>query len=481
MVLAHQLEAVVVRCRPPQRRLDHLDEVEHPRLVGRLAGHGAHRSGGAPGHPQRKLVPRDEVTCRCPTGVPLGAPGEREMCLAALYCADTSRERNRCGATGDNPRHGEAPACGDDAVVPQCPGAGQPRDVPEAVGVLDDETPPARSERDPNGAVHPCEFAHHRVRYEVRCHQAVGHEVGVVRRVPELAAVREAPTGGGTHGLADAVVLPFPDEAALQTGGVLEHAPVVGERAVRVAHRVAVLAHDERPVSESVPPVHLHRPDRRVHRADDVGDIAAAVNPAGVEHGALVVERSARVRVAHPRGKRLVMGAVSGLVAEGPEDDARVVAVTLHHAGAPREPRAAVAGVVAQARVVRVALDVRLVHHVQADLVAEVEEAVVVRVMGAADSVDVVALHRHEVGTHVVHRDGFAALGVVVVAVDATDHHALCIHEQRTVTHLHRPEADGLCHHLASCAVGRDQFDEHPIALRDLGRPGEHPRHRAAQ
>jgi hypothetical protein len=41
-----------------------------------------------------------------------------------------------------------------------------------------------------------------------------------------------------------------------------DHVPVVGERAVRVAHRMAVLAHDQRSVAEPVAPVGLDRVDR---------------------------------------------------------------------------------------------------------------------------------------------------------------------------------------------------------------------------
>ena len=79
-----------------------------------------------------------------------------------------------------------------------------------------------------------------------------------------------------------------------------------------------------------------------------------------------------------------------------------MVAVALDHAGDAGHPRVAVPGVVAQARVPRVCLGIRLVDHIETEFVAEIEEPRVVRVVRAPHGIHVVLLHQHQIGTHVV-------------------------------------------------------------------------------
>ena len=64
--------------------------------------------------------------------------------------------------------------------------------------------------------------------------------------VAEVAAVRPV-LAPARVALPDAVVDPLPDEPALERVVLLERGEVVGEPAVRVAHRVRVLAEDQRP------------------------------------------------------------------------------------------------------------------------------------------------------------------------------------------------------------------------------------------
>ena len=208
---------------------------------------------------------------------------------------------------------------------------------------------------------------------QVGRHQPVGNEVAVVGLVAELAAVGE-PAFAARETSEQAVVLPLPDEPTLQAGRGRDHVPVVGERAVRVAHRMAVLAHDQGPVTPTVAPVLGDRVDRRIHRAHDIAAGGSAVDPAVVEHCALVVQRPRWVGPADPTRQRLMVAAVAGFVAERPHDHARMVAVTLDHSSTSRQPCRPVARVIAQARVVGVALDVGFVDDVHPDLVTEIEE-----------------------------------------------------------------------------------------------------------
>ena len=117
------------------------------------------------------------------------------------------------------------------------------------------------------------------------------------------------------------------------------------------------------------------------------------------------------------------------------------------------------------------ALDVRLVDDVQPELVAEIEEARIVRVVRAPDGVDVVLLHQQQIGAHVVDGDGLAPLGMVIVAIHAPHHDAPPVDEQVAVAHLDRAEADDDAHCLDHRAVRIDQRHDHPVATGTLGRP----------
>ena len=299
---------------------------------------------------------------------------------------------------------------------------------------------------------------------QVGGHEPVGHEVAVVGGVAELAAVGE-PHRAVREALAQGLVLPLPKEAPLEAGGRLDHVPVVGQRAVAVAHGVAVLAHDQRPPARAGLAVAADGVDLRVHGAHDVGDGRAAVLPAAAADGRLVVQRPGRVRFPDPCGQSVVIGPVAGLVAEAPHDHRRMVPVPLHHAGAAVHEGVPVGGVVADGVLVSVALDVGLVHDVEAQLVAERVERVVVRVVGRADRVDVVEAHKPQVVPHVLDGHGLAPVGVMVMAVHAEDPDRAAVHQQLPVAHLHPADSHPL----------RLDLDDAPVGAQQLGGQGVEP------
>ena len=134
--------------------------------------------------------------------------------------------------------------------------------------------------------------------------QAVQAEVAVVRLVAEVAAV--GPARRAVRQLLDeAVVPPLPDEAALQSVRGLDRVPVLGQRAVAVAHRVRVLAHDQRVALPAGAGVLDEGRDRRIHRAGEVADLLVA-RPVPADR-ALVVERPARVVAADLAGLGVVV------------------------------------------------------------------------------------------------------------------------------------------------------------------------------
>ncbi len=159
----------------------------------------------------------------------------------------------------------------------------------------------------------------------------------------------------------------------------------------------------------------------RIHRAGQVADRSLVARPVPAD-GALVVERPGRVERAHPGGRGLVVGAVTGLVAQRPGDDRWVVPVALDHPRHAGDPLAEVARVVAQGALEGVRLDVRLVDDVQAELVGQVEEGRVVRVVRRAHGVEPELLHLSTRSARIdVRRDDPSGVLVEVVAVDAAD------------------------------------------------------------
>ena len=292
-------------------------------------------------------------------------------------------------------------------------------------------------------------------------HQPVTAEIGIVGALADVAA-EEEPSPGATQ----AVVAPFPDEPTLQTVDVLERRHVVGQ-AAGVAHRVAELAQDERPSAVEA----VGRPlpqafDRRVHRADQIAHRGLGVEV--VHERALVVEGTGRIGTSDPRRRGIVRRAVPGLVAERPGDHARVVAIAQHHASAAFQDRPVVADVVAQRRLTGVGLDVGLVDHVQAVLVAQVVEQRIVRVVGAPDGVDMVLLHQLQIATHRGLVDGPAPVGIELVAIDPDDDHWFAVDQQLAVPHLDRPEPDALAAHVDHVAERRAERDDGPIERRAL-------------
>ena len=164
-----------------------------------------------------------------------------------------------------------------------------------------------------------------------------------------------------------------------------------------------------------------------VHPALDVADL---VKGAAVEH-ALVVDQPAGVvlveEVAH--GQDVLAGV--GLVAAAPDQDGGVVFVPLehgagavHHAVPPfRQAARHVPGGFHRAHLLpgAVALQVGLVDHIDAVLVAQLVPEGLVGVVAGAHRVDVVAAEGLHGAVHILGADGAAGGGVPLVAVDAVE------------------------------------------------------------
>ncbi len=325
-----------------------------------------------------------------------------------------------------------------------------------------------RFTRDPHRRRQPLVLPHRGLRPSIGPDHPVAHEIAVVRRLAEVAAV--GPVGPAVgQGLDQAVVEPLPDEPALEPGSRFDRVPVVGEVAVAVAHRVRELAHDQRMALEAGAGVIDDGRDRRVHRAGDVAD-ALVARPV-VADGALVVERPARVVAAQPGGRGVVVEAVARLVAERPEDDRRMVLVALRHPRHAIDPLREIPVVVAQGALEGVRFDVGLADDVHPELVGQGEEGRVVRVVRGAHGVEPELLHQDEVGMHRFDRDDPPGVLVEVVAVDAPQVDPGAVDQQVQALDLDPPEADLGGRLLDDLAIRVAQRDRQRVEVRRLRGP----------
>ena len=258
----------------------------------------------------------------------------------------------------------------------------------------------------------------------------VEHEGAVVGRVAEVAAVRVAHRAVGQP-LLEAVVAPLPDEPALEPGCRLDRVPVLAERAMLLpiawaySHMISGCRCAGGPACATIAEIGGY-----------IGQVTSltrlVARPVEADR-ALVVQRPRGVGAPHPAGGRVLVRAVPDSL----PSDHRMIdgwpTVAGHHPRDALDPLRPVAGVVAQLVDVGVRLDVGLVDHVQPDLVAKVEERLLVGVVRGPDRVDVEPLHQLDVGAHLVAADRAPCRRVEVVAVDAVDEHRLAVDQQLAV------------------------------------------------
>ena len=114
------------------------------------------------------------------------------------------------------------------AIYVQAPHRSQRRKIAKRLTVRNGDHVLALRHRDGDGAIHPRNFAHRRMRNHVGRDEPIGHEVAVVGRVAKQAAIGKA-LGAIGQGLSEPVVFPFPQEAALQTWRGGDGIPVIGQ------------------------------------------------------------------------------------------------------------------------------------------------------------------------------------------------------------------------------------------------------------
>ena len=189
-----------------------------------------------------------------------------------------------------------------------------------------------------------------------------------------------------------------------------------------------------------------------IHRTDDVGDGFAAVpalcrrqerDAVVVEertHRTFVMERPGGIDGADPGSHSLVIDAVAAFVAQRPNDDRRVVFVTLNGVTHALGVCCGDPGVIGNLQE-RMVLEICLAYEHNAVLVAQLVPIGVVGVVRGAHGVDVVGLHGADVEFHQGTWHCFAVEVAVFVVIDAVDHQWLIVDHQRPIGDFDRPEA----------------------------------------
>ncbi|CCK05697.1 hypothetical protein BN128_3975 [Cronobacter sakazakii 696] len=171
--------------------------------------------------------------------------------------------------------------------------------------------------------------------------------------------------------------------------------------------------------------------------------------------------------------ERGVVRAVARLIAERPDNNARVVTVAFHHARDALAVRAKPHRIVRKTahRLHAVGFDIGFVHHVQPVAAAQFIPARLVGVVRTAHGVEVVLLHQQDVLHHrrLVHRLAF--FRVMLVTVNAADQQRLAVERQQAVVDFHATKADVVRLRDQRHAVGIQQRHHRAIQMRRFGAP----------
>jgi hypothetical protein len=128
-----------------------------------------------------------------------------------------------------------------------------------------------------------------------------------------------------------------------------------------------------------------------------------------------------------------------------------------------------------------VGLQVRLVHHIEAEPVAQAIELGVIGIVGAAHRVEVVPLHQQQILLHVGRGHHVTRGGMVFMAIGTTNQQGLAVDPQQAATDLHRPKAHVMGLALEDASLLVQQGQGQAIEVRGLGAPLVWRRYRQPQ
>ncbi|MPM09841.1 hypothetical protein SDC9_56164 [bioreactor metagenome] len=422
---------------------------------------------------QLKLVPSHNVACLCPTGITLEKTLKQEIGLTASHQCLRFR---RCKCLEPEIPSG---SCFKNRKVDlsfQSIGFRLAEKLVAQAKVLrggeiqftDKSELPAAGvvAFDMNRLLHLQAFGHGGFAGTIGKHQAIEAEVvigGLITEIPSIPPSSSPFLIGGRISSGpdrppllidqDSLVDPIPDEASLNAARRADGFPVIGKASVGVAHRMAVLAHDQGPVVVTALRVvvpSLDERNGRIHRRDDISGKAStfetlqgvgSLAPFGTI-GSFVVNGTGGVVPPQPAGTGVLVVTVPGLIAQRPDNDRGVVVVTPDHPLHPFEETGGPHFITADTVVICVGLYIGLVHDIQAVAVAQLVPDAVVGIMAGAHGIEVVLLHQPDILHHALDRQRLGHILVVLVTVHTLDQHALAVDQKLSFGNLHPPQAD---------------------------------------
>ena len=303
--------------------------------------------------------------------------------------------------------------------------------------------------------------------------QAVSHEFKIRRAIPEVSAAGEAAFAQAVVRF-NPLVHPVPDKSALILRDDVCHTGVTVHRAAGIPHGMHVFAHNKG-LFRMFFKESGHISGRGIHLALHIAGIR--VTPV-MEHS-LVMHQPGGVRFAEKAAHFVDVPASEALVAAAPDEHRGMVFIPLEHTVCPVKHSAQPLRPVAGKRALRsvrplpraVRLQVRLVDHIKAVLVAQVIPFRAVGIMAGAHGVDIVLLHGPHIAHHILHRYGSARAAVPLMAVHALEHDAPAVEQHQAVPQLKPAEAGLSAHGLQKMAgrVGKRYLIG--VKLRRLGAP----------
>ncbi len=263
------------------------------------------------------------------------------------------------------------------------------------------------------------------VRVEIGSDDAIEHlgwvffVADIIEAAAEVAAVPPAGTAVGQFER-EGFIVPVPDEAAVELRKFPDQLPIFEKITGRIPLGVGIFAKDDRAGFASGRKDFSEDVGRWVHGGKEVADGGARV-------AAFVLNRASGVGLSDPSGHRGMMRAGAGFISEGPEQDGGVVAVAENHSDRPGHIGMDPHGIVGECAFDSMRFEICFVHQVEAEFVAQVIPAGIVRIVAGTDGVEIELFHRENIAAHIVFRQGPASFGVELVAVDATEHEALAV------------------------------------------------------
>ena len=140
-----------------------------------------------------------------------------------------------------------------------------------------------------------------------------------------------------------------------------------------------------------------------------------------------IMQESSRVNSPDVRRASLMMFAISRFIAETPDNDARMIAITFNHSRNSRKPCGREAWVMTQTGIEGMALNICLINDIQAVFIAQVIKAMVIGIMRCSHGIDIGLFHRHDVLTHIFNGHCFTSIRVMIVTIHAHDSDCLTI------------------------------------------------------